>query len=212
MFKINIKQKLKGLYVITDTALMPEARFMTMLEEALEGGARIVQMRDKRKPDIAMFERAVQIRELCQQYDALFIVNDHVELAAECGAHGVHIGEDDHDYNNAKKLINSGIIGVSCYNDIERACKMADAGADYVAFGSFFPSTVKPGARRADVTLLKESARLLDLPICAIGGITAERAGGLINSGADMIAVISDIWTAPSISKRARQYSELFPL
>ncbi len=190
---------------------MPEASFMSMLQEALEGGARIVQMRDKRKPDSAMFERAVRIRELCQRHDALFLVNDHVELAAECGADGVHIGEDDQDYDDAKKIIHPGIVGVSCYNDLERACRLAAAGADYVAFGSFFPSAVKPGARRADVSLLEEAVRRLDVPICAIGGITAEKAGGLVDSGADMIAVISDIWAAPSVSSRAREYAGLFP-
>lgn len=204
------KHALKGLYVITDSHLIPHGAFLARVDEALAAGARIVQFRDKGTPDSAMLEKAVSLCRLCEKHGALFIVNDHVDIAVKCGAHGLHIGEDDSDIVQARKSMKSGVIGVSCYNDMERALRMQRKGADYVAFGSFFPSPVKPNARKAQVELLKQASGLLNIPICAIGGITADRAGLLVRNGADMIAVISDIWTAPLIKERVAEYVSLF--
>ncbi len=201
---------LQGLYVITDAKLMPEEDFFQMAEEALKGGARIVQFRDKRIPDQEMVKKSGKLRQLCERYGALYIVNDHVELAAESGAHGVHVGEDDIDLSSARKIIKGGIIGVSCYNKIEAAEEAVARGADYVAFGSFFPSPTKPEARRAGRELLLRARDVLDVPICAIGGINAANAQEVIDAGADMTAVISDIWTAPDICERASEYVRLF--
>lgn len=204
------KIALRGLYVITDTVLLSGERLFPMVEKALDGGARLLQMRDKREPDDAMLEKAVALRRLCERYNAVFIVNDHVEIAAGSGADGLHIGEDDTDFAHAREIMKNGIIGVSCYNDIERALEMEKKGADYVAFGSFFPSPIKPEARRADIELLSRAKRLLTVPVCAIGGITVENADMLVRSRADMVAVITDIWTAPDIRQRVSVYAGMF--
>lgn len=201
---------LKGLYTITDSVLIPEKRFFAMVQKALDGGARIIQFRDKRKPDNAMLEKASALLRLCESYNAVFIVNDHVELAVRAGAHGLHIGEEDADFTHARNSMKDGIIGVSCYNSIDRAVKMEQKGADYVAFGSFFPSPVKPEARRTDIKILSRARQLVTIPVCAIGGITAENAGMLVQEGADMVAVITDIWTAPDIRRRAAIYAAMF--
>ncbi len=203
-------RKLKGLYVITDTRLMPPDRFLQMVAQALQSGARLVQLRDKRTPDRDMLELAVTLRRLCEMHDAIFIVNDHVELAVRSKAHGVHIGEDDGDLAHARALMKTGIIGVSCYNDLGRAKAMERAGADYVAFGSFFPSPTKPDARRAEVSLLRLAKAELHIPICAIGGIAAENARQVVGAGADMVAVISDIWKAQDICQQAMRYAALY--
>ncbi len=199
-----------GLYVITDSRLMPEKNFFLMVREALEGGARLVQFRDKAMPDTIMLEKAVALRRLCEEYNATFIVNDHVELAVESGAHGLHVGEEDSNIAIARNAMKSGIVGVSCYNDIDRATRMASLGADYVAFGSFFPSPTKPGARRAEPELLVKARMVLNVPVCAIGGITAENARELVMSGAHMTAVISDIWQAENIRQRCSLYADIF--
>ena len=206
----TLKAALKGLYVITDSQLMPEADFFNMVRQALEGGASIVQFRDKGRHDRQMLEKAIALRRLCEKYHALFIVNDHVGLAVEAGAHGLHVGEDDSDLQNARKAMQGGIVGVSCYNDLERAVRMAADGADYVAFGSFFPSPTKPGARRAEPELLAAARTVLDVPVCAIGGITAENAEKLVLAGAHMTAVISDIWRADNIRERCSMYVDIF--
>ncbi len=202
--------KLEGLYVITDTRLMPPDRFLYMVSQALQGGARLVQLRDKRTPDKEMLELAVTLRRLCEEHGAIFIVNDHVDLAVRSRAHGVHIGEDDGDLEHARALMETGIIGVSCYNDLARAKAMERAGADYVAFGSFFPSPTKPDARRAEVSLLRQARDELHVPICAIGGITAENARQVVKAGADMVAVISDVWKAQDICLQARRFAALY--
>ncbi len=210
VFENSNQNKLHGLYVLTHDELMPQDRYFFMVEEALRGGARLVQLRDKRKPDRAMLEKAQKLRLLCEKYNAIFIVNDHLDIAVESGAHGIHVGEDDADISDVRKIIDSGIVGVSCYNDLERAQRAAFLGADYVAFGSFFPSPVKPDARKADIELLKQAKEVLHVPVCAIGGITANNAARLVDAGADMTAVITDIWRAPDIREQAARYSKLF--
>ena len=201
---------LRGLYVITDEHLMPEADFFHMVEQALRGGACIVQLRDKRHPDNKMLKKALTLRKLCEEYGAIFIVNDHLDIAVESGAHGLHVGEEDCDISQARERMKSGIIGVSCYNDFGRALSMASAGADYVAFGSFFPSPTKPQARRAGIELLGMGRDVLNVPVCAIGGITAVNVHMLVNAGADMTAVISDIWKAEDIKGQAERFVEIF--
>lgn len=229
-------EALRGLYVITDTALIPDAQFPERVEAALRGGARIVQYRDKRG-DHALTDspganrgspqgepeggrpRMVGIRErlagemvrLCREYGATSIINDDVELAARIGADGVHVGRDDAALEHARERLGQGaIIGVSCYNRIELALAGAEAGADYVAFGSFFASRVKPEAVPASPDLLREARKELSIPLCAIGGITADNAAPLVEAGADMLAVISDVFAAADVEAAARRYAPLF--
>lgn len=203
--------RLHGLYVITDTMLMPDDQFSDRVEAALRGGARIVQYRDKRA-DTALRERlAGDVVRLCRKHGATSIINDDVELAARVGADGVHVGKDDAALEFARERLGpDAIIGVSCYNRLELALEAAGQGADYVAFGSFFPSRIKPEAIPAGLELLDEARKKLTIPLCAIGGISADNGGPLLNAGADMLAVISDVFAAANIEAAARRYATLF--
>jgi len=138
------------------------------------------------------------------------IVNDDVDLAVQIGAAGVHLGEDDGDFAIARERLGvDAIIGVSCYDSLDRAHAAAEAGADYLAFGSFFASPTKPNARRATVELLR-AAKSLGPPIVAIGGITSDNASPLIDAGADFVAVISGIFAVDDVEQATRRYTTLF--
>lgn len=200
---------LKGLYAVTpDTEDTDALRAMT--RSALAGGARIVQYRNKTAAPDLRRAQARALLKLCQDHGAVLIVNDHVALAAEIGAHGAHIGGDDGTLAAAREILGPGkLIGVSCYKELGRAQAAAAGGADYIAFGSFFASSVKPGALRAPLSLLA-AARPLALPIVAIGGITPDNAGSLIRAGADAVAVISALYATPDVESAARQFCKLF--
>lgn len=204
--------KLSGLYVITDEKLTPyeNDEILKKVEKALKGGAKIVQLRDKKNSDEFLVPYAKALKELCHKYGAIFIVNDRIELALKVSADGVHLGEKDFHIDLARKILKDKIIGVSCYGDIKRAKEMENLSANYVAFGSFFPSPTKPEAKLVKKEILLEAKKILKIPICAIGGITFDNAEELIKLGADMIAVISDIWKAEDIEAHARRYKELF--
>jgi thiamine-phosphate pyrophosphorylase len=209
---IELKKKLSGLYVITDEKLTPyeDNQILEKVEAALKGGARIVQLRDKNSSDEFLLPYARKLKELCHKYEATFIVNDRVELALKSDADGVHLGEEDPDIKYAREILKNKIIGISCYGDLKKAKEMELFGASYVAFGSFFPSPTKPSAKIVDKKILLEAKKILRIPVCAIGGITLEKAEELIKLCADMIAVISDIWKADNIEERAKKYKELF--
>jgi len=203
---------LKGLYAITDGSLTPGDALAPAVAAAIRGGARLVQYRDK-SADIARRGReAGSLAALCHDHGVLFIVNDDVELARECAADGVHLGKDDGDLAAARvRLGPRALIGVSCYDSLERAVAAAYAGADYVAFGSFHASGSKPAAVRAPMTLLTEARKALGIPLCAIGGITPENGASLIAAGADMLAVIRGVFAAGDVTAAARAYAGLFP-
>ncbi len=170
--------RLRGLYAITDPVLLPDERLLAGVAAAIRGGARLVQYRDKGRDRDRRLAQARALARLCSESDALLIVNDDPELAAEAGAHGVHLGRDDAPVAEARRLLGeSAIIGVSCYADPARAERFA-AEADYLAFGRFFPSRTKPDALPADPALLGD-ARRLGRPLAAIGGITADNGAGL---------------------------------
>jgi thiamine-phosphate pyrophosphorylase len=185
--------RVAGLYAVTpgegDTG-----RLLAKVVAAIDGGAAIVQYRDK---TLATGERQQQARLLADApavRRALFIVNDDPDLARDVDADGVHLGEDDAPIAAARARIGpERLIGVSCYDDFDRARAAVDAGADYVAFGSFFASPVKPGARRASLALLAR-ARELRVPVVAIGGISGANAATLVDAGANAVAVISDVF------------------
>ncbi|MEW6765782.1 MAG: thiamine phosphate synthase [Pseudomonadota bacterium] len=202
---------LRGLYVITDPGLIPDDQFSVRVEAALRGGARIVQYRDKRADTAWRMRLAAEMVRLCRAYDAISIINDDIELAVRAGADGVHIGKDDAALAQVRERLGQGaIIGVSCYNRLELALDAAEQGADYVAFGSFFPSRVKPETVPASLDLLREAREKLSLPLCAIGGITADNGGPLVEAGADMLAVISDVFGAGDVEAAARWFEPLF--
>lgn len=198
-----------GLYVITDPALTPDERMVESVRLAVEGGARIVQYRDKRRGP-GYTRRAEALRETTYGLGALFIVNDDIELATRVDADGVHIGRDDPGLASARQRVGRRLIGVSCYNDITLARNAQAAGADYVAFGSFFPSKVKPGAVRADTALLRLARSEISLPIVAIGGIDVDNGKALLAAGADSLAVISGIFGQQDITRAAQRLSALF--
>ena len=197
-----------GLYAITDG---PRSDLLDAVAAALRGGARVMQYRDKTSDGERRRVEADSIAWHCRQHDALFIVNDDVELALAVGADGVHLGEDDADIAAARELLGgAAIIGVSCYDSLGRAEELAARGADYIAFGAFFASRSKQTLRRATPQLLTE-ARRFDLPLVAIGGIDAGNAAPLISAGADAIAVISALFGSTDVEPRARELAALFP-
>lgn len=200
---------LRGLYAISDG---PRADLVEACAAALDGGATLLQYRDKTADHARRLREARALQALCAAHRAPLIVNDDVELAAAAGAAGVHLGEDDGAFADARaRLGASAIIGVSCYDSLERARHFAAAGADYLAFGAFFASPTKPLARRATPDLLRE-ARTLGLPLVAIGGISAGNAAALVEAGADCIAVISAVFGAPDVGAAARGFASLFDI
>ena len=193
--------RLRGLYAIT-----PEGPgVVEKVRQALEGGIALLQYRNKS----AHLSEAKELAALARRYHVPLIVNDDVALALEIGAQGVHLGRDDGDLAKARKEMKGKILGASCYDDLEAARAAVRAGADYVAFGSVFHSPTKPHALRASLALFKEK-NSLKVPLVAIGGITLENAGEALSAGADMVAVISDLFDAPDIKSRAVQYRKLF--
>lgn len=204
-------QQLYGLYVITDGALTPAKSLVNKVEQAILGGARLVQYRNKSDNRQRCLAQIRNLVSLCAEHDVLLIINDNIEMADSSGANGVHLGKDDSTLNSARSLLGEeAIIGISCYNDVDQAIRAESDGADYVAFGSFFPSPTKPHAIKADTALLHRAAEHLSLPICAIGGITAGNANTLIQAGADMVAVISGVFAGPYPESSARSIAQLF--
>ena len=197
----------RGLYAITDG---PRPNLLAAVEAVLSGGAAVVQYRDKTADADRRHAEAAALLALCRRFGVPLIVNDDVELAASIGADGVHVGEHDGDIAAARRQLGANaIIGASCYDSLDRAGQLAAAGADYLAFGAFFPSPTKPRARRAGLDLLRE-AKSLRLPLVAIGGITPDNAQPLIDAGTDFVAVISGLFAATDPSAAARRYANLF--
>lgn len=196
-----------GLYAITDG---PRDDLPAVVRAALEGGAALLQYRDKTH-DAARRSREVgALKGICEAFGVPLIVNDDVGLARASGAAGVHLGEDDGGIADARAVLGAdAIIGVSCYDSLQRARDAAAAGADYLAFGAFFPSSTKPGARHATPDLLRD-AREFGLPLVAIGGITAENGGSLITAGADYLAVVSALFGTRDIRAAASGFAALF--
>lgn len=202
---------LRGLYAITpEDCLLP--RLSALVAAALDGGVRMIQYRNKLAPPPLKRAQAAEMLRLCRAQDALLIINDDLPLALELGADGVHLGRDDHGNDIAAVRAALGpdkILGISCYADLARAEAAAQAGASYVAFGSLYPSKTKPTAPPAPLALLGE-ARRFGLPVAAIGGITLDNAPQTVAAGADMLAVIGDLFDAMDISARARAFGKVF--
>lgn len=208
---MNKTDVLHGLYGITDVELLSGQSLIPSIEEALAGGLKIVQYRNKTQNYTRKLEQARKLKKSCQAYQALLIINDDVRLAREVNADGVHLGSDDASMEEARQVLGEqAIIGCSCYNQLDLALRAQDFGADYVAFGRFYASKTKPQAVQAAVDILQQAKNLLDIPVCAIGGITLDNAAPLIEQGADMIAVIHGLFGADDIHQRAGQFCRLF--
>ena len=183
----------QGLYAITQTENRTDDEIIAAVTAVLKGGAAVLQYRDKSVNDNHALAR--ELLRLCQSYQIPFIINDDVVLAEKLGANGVHLGKQDGDVVSARQRLGAqAIIGISCYNSLDRAKTMQDQGADYVAFGRFFPSTSKPLAAPADLETLKIAKQVLTIPIVAIGGILPNNACKLLDSGADVLAVIAGVF------------------
>ena len=201
---------MRGLYAITPEGFA-EADTLARSSEIVAAGASLLQYRDKSNDASKRLRQAGQLKQLCSDNSCLFIVNDDIELAAAVAADGVHLGRDDARMELARRRLGpEAIIGVSCYNQLERARQAEAEGATYLAFGAFFPSQVKPGAPVAGQNLLDRRQSGLTRPQCAIGGITAERAPELIGAGADMLAVISALYDAPDSGRAAAEFIRCF--
>ncbi|MEK6771205.1 MAG: thiamine phosphate synthase [Pseudomonadota bacterium] len=200
-----------GLYAVADGAWLEEKNFAAAVAAAIDGGARLIQYRDKAADRDASERTAGLLAALCRERGVPLILNDDVDLAARVGADGVHLGRDDADLGQARATLGPrAIIGVSCYNELERARAAQGAGADYVAFGRFFPSRTKPQAVPASLELLRAARSELRIPIVAIGGITPDNGKSLIDAGADALAVIEGVFNQPDIRAAAARYANLF--
>jgi thiamine-phosphate pyrophosphorylase len=202
--------RMAGLYAVTPD-LENTDDLARRAAAALAGGAAAIQYRNKSADAMLKRTHAFALARVQAIRGGLFIVNDDAALAVEAGADGVHIGMDDASIADARAIVGpERIIGVSCYNDLALAEAAVADGADYVAFGSFFPSAVKPDARRADIELLGR-ARALGVPVVAIGGITAANAPVLVRAGAAALAVITAVFGAPDVEAAARAIANAFP-
>ncbi len=202
--------KIHGLYVITDP-LPPGDALLNAVAGVLAGGAKTVQYRNKSADPRLRHEQALQVRRLCWQHGRTFIVNDDPDLAVAVDADGVHIGREDPELGTTRRLVGKHrLIGVSCYNDLDLALAAQAQGADYVAFGSFYPSRAKPQATRADVELLLRARPVLQIPIVAIGGITPENGAPLLRAGADALAVIHAVFGCSDHRRAAGRLARLF--
>ena len=199
-----------GLYAITPD-LADSGELLRKVEAALEGGARALQYRNKVADSALRLEQARGLARLCRSHHVPLIINDHLELALEVEAEGLHIGAEDGSAAGARRRLGPDrILGVTCYRKIENALEAARIGASYVAFGGFFASPVKGGSGGAPMTILGEAKRATGLPVVAIGGITVDNAPQLIAAGADSVAVITAVFGAADVKAAARQFSALF--
>lgn len=202
---------LRGLYVITRPLPGGANALALAVEQAIAGGAAMVQYRDKSASATRRLQHARVVLEACRAGGVPLVVNDDPALAREVGADGVHLGSSDAGVGEARALLgDDAIIGVSCYNELDRALRAEMEGASYAAFGSFFPSPTKPNAVRARPSLLEAARERIGLPICAIGGITPDNGGELVAAGADLLAVLSGVFEAVDVREAAQAYGALF--
>ena len=204
--------RLRGLYAITPGQGPQCPPLAERVRLAIAGGARLIQYRDKSDDTDRRRREVGELLAVCRAGGVPLIVNDDVALALEAGADGVHLGREDADPAAARRQLGAAaIIGVSCYDQLERAREARAAGADYVAFGRFFPSATKPRAVPANPELLRQARRELALPLVAIGGITPDNAPALLAAGADLLAVIHGVFGQGEVRAAAAAYSRLFP-
>ncbi len=202
--------RIAGLYAITP-ALADTGELLRRVRAVLAGGACVLQYRNKAAEPALQLAQARALQQLCAEFGVPLIINDSVELAISVNAAGVHLGGDDGDLAAARtRLGPDRLLGASCYNRIELAQSAIAAGADHVAFGSFFASDIKPDAVRPPIDLITRAKPLIRVPIVAIGGITADNAPLLISAGIDAIAVISALFAAPDPEIAAREFQSLF--
>lgn len=206
----NTLGAIKGLYALTPDINNTED-LLRRVRLALSAGVQVLQYRNKIADADLRLQQAKALREVTREFGVALIINDDAQLAAMVDADGVHLGATDGEIKTAREVLGANkLIGVSCYNQLSLARSAVLAGADYVAFGAFYSSTVKPNAAVATVALLREAKAELSVPIVAIGGIDASNGGALVDAGADAIAVISAVFEAADIQVAAKNLVKLF--
>ena len=201
---------MKGLYLVTpdwdDTD-----QLLSLTESALKAGIAMLQYRHKTATEALQRHQATALRDLCRQYKVPFIVNDHLALCEEIDADGVHVGGTDATVAAVRSVMGPDkIIGASCYGDLQRAHDAAAAGANYVAFGGFYPSRVKKYEVSTPVDIISRAKATLTVPVCVIGGMTPENAVPLVNEGADLVAAISSVYQHERPASAAAEFVRLF--
>jgi thiamine-phosphate pyrophosphorylase len=200
------------LYIITPPVLEP-VTFAETLKAAFDGGdVACLQLRLKDVPDDAIARATDLLMPIAQDRGAAFILNDRPDLAAKLGCDGVHIGQEDTPYAETRRLVGKDrIVGVTCHDSRHLAMEAGEAGADYVAFGAFFPTTTKEPKSACEIEVLRWWAEMMVVPVVAIGGITADNAAPLVEAGADFLAVSAGIWAHKDGPKAAvRAFNALF--
>lgn len=199
-----------GIYALTPDTL-DTTELLRLANQALLGGVRVLQYRNKLADGTLKLAQAQALRKLTYEFGVVFIVNDDAQLAARVDADGVHLGKADGETKVARTILGANkLIGVSCYNQMQSACNAVQAGADYVAFGAFFSSSVKPEAPVASLYLLIEARAKLNVPIVAIGGIDEVNGAALVKAGANALAVISGIFGAADVQLAAKNLVKLY--
>ena len=204
------QRQLRGLYVISDDTLTPDETLLEQVKQALRGGATIVQLRDKTSSQNVVKTKSIALQKLCHEYDALFVLNDKIDLAIELQCDGLHIGKSDHHRFDAIRKDFKGVLGVSCYGDLDLAKDFEKRGANYVAFGSFYTSPTKPSANIIPLEILRDAQVKLNIPICAIGGINTQNITDVMEFHPDMVSIVNDIWSAQDISSQSSLYANQF--
>lgn len=201
-----------GVYAITDPDLLPdEETLLTAVEQALLGGAAMIQYRNKKATPAVREQQADALRRLCNRFSIPLLINDDVDLCLGSGADGVHLGQSDCGLSLARRRLGpQAIIGISCHAREELAEAAQSEGASYVALGRFFPSRTKPQAPVATLDDLRRIRRRINLPLVAIGGINAENGGPLVEAGADMLAAIHHLFSTTRVRQRTRAMTRLF--
>jgi thiamine-phosphate pyrophosphorylase len=199
------------LYLVSPPRIAPND-FAQVLKGALTGGdVASFQLRLKNVSDDEIRRAADVLRPIVQTHGTAFILNDRPDLAAELGCDGVHVGQEDTSYAEARKLLPGGIVGVTCHDSRHLAMEAGEAGADYVAFGAFFPTQTKEPKTQADIELLKWWSETMVVPAVAIGGITVTNAPALVEAGADFLAVAAGVWEhAQGPEAAVRAFNALF--
>lgn len=202
--------KISGPYAITPD-LNQTNDLLNKTRQVLEGGVKLVQYRNKSANESLRREQAKLLLSLCREHNALLIINDHLEIAIEIDADGVHVGKNDVPVSAAKNLLgHNKIVGTSCYNQLGLAKQAQKDGADYIAFGAFFSSLTKPNAVSVSISLVNQAQKALSIPIVGIGGIQLTNARTVIQSGCAAIAVCHDLFQAENIKATAEHYVQLF--
>lgn len=201
---------IQGLYAVTPDTLNTQL-LCEKVAAALQGGASMVQYRNKAADAGLRLRQATALLALCRSYGVPLIINDHLDLCAQIDADGLHLGAADCDLGAARRLLGDAkILGASCYNQLDLAVKAEAAGASYVAFGACFTSQTKPNAPVANLELFTRAKIELNIPNVAIGGITLQNAPQIIAAGADSIAVVGALFGATDITKISQKFTHLF--